>query len=344
MTNHRKLVECLVKVNPELATEIWQGMPCAILVLNRKSLAILELNPQAELLFALSREALIGKTLDTFFRDDGCVQDLHQLTDGINSPGSCYTSSVKLGNGTVIAVEVSFTHEFTFENQPAVICSLRDMSRWSAEIDEHLLDLKRIQNELTSSLKLTIEAISRTMEWRDPYTAGHQKRVSKIAVAIGQQLGWDEKRLQGLYMSAMVHDIGKIGVPSEILTKPGLLTEIERKLVQEHPETGYQILKDLAFDLPIADIVRQHHERMDGSGYPAGLHGEQILPEARVIAVSDVIEAMSTHRPYRPAVGLEAALKEIEKEAGVTLDKNVVDAALALKNSTPSLREMLADA
>lgn len=170
--------------------------------------------------------------------------------------------------------------------------------------------------------------MSRTMEWRDPYTAGHQKRVANIAAAIAHEMGWDDDKIQGLYMGAMVHDIGKVAVPSEILTKPTRLTPIEMKLVEVHPETGYQILKDLPFSWPIADMVRQHHEHMDGSGYPFGLKGEEILPEARVLAVADVIEAMSSHRPYRPARGMEAAIAEVKAAGGKTLDSEMVEAAL----------------
>lgn len=202
-----------------------------------------------------------------------------------------------------------------------------------------LAEREKIQDELLLSLKSTIEAMSRTMEWRDPYTAGHQKRVANIAAAIGHEMGWEDDRIQGLYMGSMVHDIGKVAVPSEILTKPTRLTPIEMKLVQVHPETGYQILKDLPFSWPIADMVRQHHEHMDGSGYPLGLKGEEILPEARVLAVADMIEAMSSHRPYRPARGMEAALTEVKTYAGKFFDPEVVDAAFRVVKKHPHLFE-----
>jgi putative methionine-R-sulfoxide reductase with GAF domain len=202
-----------------------------------------------------------------------------------------------------------------------------------------LIEREKMQDKLLVSLKSTIEAMSRTMEWRDPYTAGHQKRVANIAAAIGHEMGWDDDRIQGLYMGAMVHDIGKVAVPAEILTKPTRLTPIEMKLVQVHPETGYQILKDLPFSWPIADMVRQHHEHMDGSGYPLGLKGEEILPEARVLAVADMIEAMSSHRPYRPARGMEAALAEVKATAGKFFDTEVVDAAFRVIEKHPNLFE-----
>lgn len=200
-----------------------------------------------------------------------------------------------------------------------------------------LAEREKAQDKLLVSLRSTIEAMSRTMEWRDPYTAGHQKRVANIAAAIANEMGWDDEKIQGLYMGAMVHDIGKVAVPSEILTKPTRLTPIEMKLVQVHPETGYQILKDLPFSWPIAEMVRQHHEHIDGSGYPLGLKGEEILPEAKVLAVADLIEAMSSHRPYRPARGMAAAILEVKSASGKTLDPEVVEAALKVVVKHPDL-------
>jgi HD-GYP domain-containing protein (c-di-GMP phosphodiesterase class II) len=149
-------------------------------------------------------------------------------------------------------------------------------------------------------------------------------------MAIAQKLGWDRDQIQPLYMAAMVHDIGKVAVPSEILTKPTHLTTLEMQLVQGHVESGYQILKDIPFPWPIAEMVRQHHERLDGSGYPRGLKGDEICPEAKILAVADTIEAMATHRPYRPARGLQVAIDEIKSESGTKLDEKVVDAALQL--------------
>ena len=210
---------------------------------------------------------------------------------------------------------------------------------------EHLLDEEiakklKTQEQLADALRATIEAMSKTMEWRDPYTAGHQKRVASIAVAIAENLAWSDDKIRGLYMAAMVHDIGKVAVPSEILTKPTHLTDLEMRLVQEHPETGYQILKDVPFPWPIAEMVRQHHERIDGSGYPLGLKGDQILDEAKLIAVADTIEAMASHRPYRPSLGSDAAIKQIRADAGTKFDPIYVDAAVKLLESS-SLQKFL---
>jgi putative nucleotidyltransferase with HDIG domain len=208
------------------------------------------------------------------------------------------------------------------------------------QLDDQIHQKQLIQERLAASLRATIEAMSRTMEWRDPYTAGHQKRVAAISTAIARKMGLDDDAIQALYMAAMVHDIGKVAVPSEILTKPSHLTDLEMQMVQGHVESGYQILKDIPFPWPIAEMVRQHHERLDGSGYPRGLKGEEISLQARILAVADTIEAMATHRPYRPARGLTAAMDEIRAEAGAKLDARVVDAAFELMDADDTLQKL----
>ncbi len=217
---------------------------------------------------------------------------------------------------------------------------LRSIER-QHKLDDQIHEKELTQERLSTALRSTIEAMSKTMEWRDPYTAGHQKRVASISMAIGRQLGWDNERIQALYMAAMVHDIGKMAVPSEILTKPSRLTDLEMQMVQGHVEAGYQILKDIPFPWPIAEMVHQHHERLDGSGYPNGLKDEQICEEARILAVADTIEAMATHRPYRPAKGLVAAMEEIKAEAGEKLDSKVVDAAFQLLAGENELQKII---
>jgi putative nucleotidyltransferase with HDIG domain len=219
---------------------------------------------------------------------------------------------------------------------------LRSIDR-QKKLDNQIHEKEIIQERLADALKATIEAMSRTMEWRDPYTAGHQKRVASLSVTIARHLGWSDEPIQALYMAAMVHDIGKVAVPAEILTKPTHLSELEMRMVQEHAETGYQILKDIPFPWPIAEMVRQHHERLDGSGYPRGLKGDQICAEARILAVADTIEAMATHRPYRAARGLVAAMDEIQIEAGVKLDAKVVQAASDLVKTTHIFQDILSD-
>jgi putative nucleotidyltransferase with HDIG domain len=190
--------------------------------------------------------------------------------------------------------------------------------------------LEKMQMQLSAALSAMVSPIVTAMEMRDPYTSGHQSRVAEIAVAIGKELGWDEERLQGLRVAGLVHDIGKISIPSEILTKPGRLTAVERELIQDHPDSGYTILKGIPFAWPVAEIVRQHHEKLDGSGYPFGLNENAILPEAKVLAVADIVEAMASDRPYRRAISLERVLTEIEEQSGSLLDAEVVRACARL--------------
>ena len=200
---------------------------------------------------------------------------------------------------------------------------------------KQLLELERQRLEtarkhLTDVLAATVGAMVTAMEARDPYTAGHESRVADICVAIGREMGWDEGRLLGMRLGAMVHDIGKISIPTEILARPGRLKPAEYAIVKAHPETGYSILKGVPFTWPVAEMVRQHHEKLDGSGYPLGIQGDQILLESRVLAVADMVEAMASDRPYRRARGLEFALNQVESEAGTLLDAEVVRVCAAL--------------
>jgi PAS domain S-box-containing protein len=192
---------------------------------------------------------------------------------------------------------------------------------------ERLVKTERL---LTEAMSAMVAPIVLAMEMRDPYTAGHQVRVAEIACAIGKEQGWSETQLQGLRVAAMVHDIGKISISAELLTKPTKLSHAEWEIIHGHPETGFTILKDIPFAWPVAEIVRQHHEKLDGSGYPLGLKGDAILPEAKVLAVADIVEAMSAFRPYRPAIELETVLREIEGQAGTLLDAEAVRVCVAL--------------
>ncbi len=198
------------------------------------------------------------------------------------------------------------------------------------QLSEEVKARESIQKQLYQALESTIDAMSKTMEWRDPYTAGHQRKVAEIATAIGREMGLDEDKLKGIHLGCLVHDMGKVAVPSEILTKPSKLTNLEMQMVRQHVQTSYDILKDIPFFWPIAEMVFQHHERLDGSGYPRGLKGDQIILESRILGVADTVEAMSSHRPYRAAIGLDAALKIVEDGRGILFDEAVVDACLRL--------------
>lgn len=203
---------------------------------------------------------------------------------------------------------------------------MRDISeqvRLEEESRRNLLRLNR-------SMEDAIQAIATTIEKRDPYTAGHQRRVSDLAARLAMALGMPEEQVHGIRLTAAIHDIGKIHVPAEILSFPGPLPEIEFALIRTHPEVGYQILKNVDFPWPVAEMVYQHHEHLDGTGYPRGLRGDEIMIGARIITVADVVEAIALYRPYRPGLGVDTALDEITRNRGTRYDPQVVDVCLEL--------------
>lgn len=191
-------------------------------------------------------------------------------------------------------------------------------------------ELKQSMLQLRKNLAGTIKAMAMTVETRDPYTAGHQRRTSDIARNIAMQMKLSKEEINAIRMAGVIHDLGKISVPAEILSKPGKIGASEFSLIQNHPQTGYEILKGIDFNWPVAEIVRQHHERIDGSGYPFGLKGDQIRIEAKIIGVADVIEAMSSHRPYRPSLGISKAFSEVTENCGTLYDPDVVNATVEL--------------
>jgi PAS domain S-box-containing protein/putative nucleotidyltransferase with HDIG domain len=203
----------------------------------------------------------------------------------------------------------------------------------SLDVTERVLaDAALLEREqrLQRALSDTVAALGATVAQRDPYTAGHEARVAELACLIGERLGWDESVRTALRTAALVHDVGKIAIPAEILSKPTRLTPVEFELIKTHPKAGYDILAGIAFEDHVADVVLQHHERLDGSGYPAGLRGADILPAARVLAVADVVEAMVSHRPYRPALPVAEAIAEIRGGLGARYDTAAGEACLGL--------------
>lgn len=199
-------------------------------------------------------------------------------------------------------------------------------------IERKAIERERLQSaeRMKRVLLQTVKAVSLTLEMRDPYTAGHQRRVAQLAVAIGERMGLAPHVIEGLHTGALIHDLGKINVPSDFLTRPGKLSEAAFQVIKSHPAVGAEIVGGIEFPWPVAEMIRQHHERLDGSGYPEGLTGNAIITEARILAVADVVEAISSHRPYRPSLGIEAALAEIRDHAGTRYDPAVVEACLAV--------------
>ncbi|MDP2647040.1 MAG: response regulator [Desulfobacterales bacterium] len=247
-----------------------------------------------------------------------------------------------------VIVITAFYEDFTYE--AAIENGANDFLEKPVRHTELLLRMKRVLKERTmlnkrkqaeeerkvtlerlrKALGATVRALVVTSEIRDPYTAGHQRRVADLARSIGEKLSLSDDQIDGIRMASTIHDLGKISVPAEILSKPAKLDDIEFALIKRHSLSGYDILKDIDFPWPVARMVLEHHERLDGSGYPNGLTVDNILLESRVIAVADVVEAIASHRPYRAGLGIDVALDEIEKNKGILYDREVVDACLKL--------------
>lgn len=198
------------------------------------------------------------------------------------------------------------------------------------EAKKNITDVLKIHDRLQATLTGVIHSLATVVEMRDPYTAGHQRRVSQLASAIAKELGLSRKQYGGIRIAGLLHDLGKVSVPLEILSRPGKISEEEYSLIKRHPQIGYEILHDIKFDSPVADIILQHHEKWNGSGYPHGLSGNGIILEARILCVADVMEAMSFHRPYRPAFDIDSTLDEILRNKGILYDPELVEICVRL--------------
>ena len=280
-----------------------------ILILDENSI-VKFMNPAAESIFGTKSKHFVGQTFE------------HLII-----PGKPTELDIIIGDGKSVVAEMRVM-ETEWESNKAYLASLRDITnrkRMQQRLQRSLDNLKDVMDG-------TIRAMALAVEMRDPYTSGHQHRVAQLAQAIAEEINLPADTIEGVYMAASIHDIGKISLPAEILSKPLKLTEIERKMIQAHSKVGYDILNGVDFSWPIAQIVLQHHERMDGSGYPHGLGGKEVLIEARIVGVADVVETMASHRPYRPAMGLDKALEEVFKNRGRLYDEKVVNACLILFN------------
>jgi PAS domain S-box-containing protein len=230
-------------------------------------------------------------------------------------------------DGSTVWVELAASFLRDSNSKPTgVLTVTRDITE-RKQAEERL---KETLSRLRKSIDTTIQVLVSAVEFIDPYTAGHQLRVADLARAIASEMRLPQEQIDGIRMAGSIHDIGKLSIPAEILSKPTKLTNIEFSLIKEHPQSGYEMLKDVESPWPLAEIVYQHHERMDGSGYPRNLKGDEIILEARIMAVADVVEAMASHRPYRPAIGIDVAMEEIEKNKGILYDAAVANACLRL--------------
>ena len=280
-----------------------------ILILDENSI-VKFMNPAAESIFGTKAKHFVGQTFE------------HLII-----PGKPTELDIIIGDGKSVVAEMRVM-ETEWEGKKAYLASLRDITdrkRMQLRLQVSLDNLKEVMDG-------TIRAMALAVEMRDPYTSGHQHRVAQLAQAIAEEISLPADRIEGVYWAASIHDIGKISLPAEILSKPVALNEIERKMIQAHSKVGYDILNGIDFSWPIAQIVLQHHERLDGSGYPHGLGGNEILIEARIVGVADVVETMASHRPYRPSIGLDKALEEVFKNKGRLYDEAVVNACLMLFN------------
>ncbi|MBU0622335.1 MAG: PAS domain S-box protein [Gammaproteobacteria bacterium] len=286
-------------------------------------------SPQVFELLGHRAEDVIGKTPFDLMTPE----DATRLREQFAAVASERSHFRLLGNanlhkdGHVVYMETSGTPMFDAHGE---FRGYRGIDRDITERKEAEKERRVSAEKLEQLLMQTIGAISATVEARDPYTAGHEQRVAQLASAIAVEMGLSAEAVHGISLASSIHDLGKIRVPAEILSKPGKLSPIEYELVKIHSQTGYDIIKDIEFPLPIALMVLQHHERLDGSGYPQGLKDGQILLEAKIMGVADVVEAMSMHRPYRPGLGIDAALEEISRHRGVMYDADVVDSCVAL--------------
>lgn len=230
-------------------------------------------------------------------------------------------------DGSLVPVEVKYTFLRDSQGRPVEVLAIaRDISEQKQAQEE----AKHSTERLIIAMEHAIQAMTVIVEMRDPHTAGHQQRVTQLACAIAKQVGLSKEQINGLRLAGLIHDIGKVRVPAEILTNPNGLSDPELMMIKAHPVLGYEILRTIDFPWPVAQIVLQHHERMNGSGYPSGLSGKDIIVEARILAVADVVEAMASHRPYRPSLGINKALEEISQNKGVLYDAKAVDACLTL--------------
>lgn len=280
------------------------------------------MNAVAEEVLGIGEAQAVGCELGAIYR----YKHDASLAAG-NNDGGREVVLLEAAGGRTLPVEHNLSHVVDDAGQAVgTVAVFRDVSsrlRVQRELRESV-------SQLRLALEATVNALTVTSEKRDPFTAGHQERVSRLAFALAELLGLSEVRREGLRLAGLVHDIGKIHVPSEILAKPETLSTMEMEVVRDHCQVGYEILKDIPFPWPVARMVLEHHERVDGSGYPGGLTGEKLLLESRILAVADVVEAMHSHRPYRAALGREAALDEICSRRGTAYDPDVVDACLLL--------------
>jgi PAS domain S-box-containing protein len=328
ITERKRAEEKLRRMNTFL-NSIIENIPDMIFLKHAKDLSYVRFNRAGEELLGYSRDELVGKNAYDFFpkeQADFIIETDREVLRGKNVVDIPEESLQTRNKG-----------ERTLHTKKVPLLDANGEPEYLLGISEDITDQKRAEEKLQKTLEslrkavgTTIQVMVSAVEARDPYTAGHQLRVADLARTIATEMGLPRDRIESIRLAGSIHDIGKLSVPAELLSKPTKLSEIEFSLIKEHARKGYEILQNVESSWPLAEIVYQHHERMDGSGYPRNLKGDDILIEARIIAVADVVEAMASHRPYRPTLGMNTALEEITKNKGIIYDEAVADACLRL--------------
>lgn len=318
ITERRRIQEALTQ-SEEKFRKAFYTSPDAVNINRLDDGMYVSINPGFTRTTGYTEEDIVGKTSIEFNIWDN-IADRNRLVEGLKRDGKVANlEAVFRMKGGGVRSGLMSASVIDLDGVPHIINITRDIT-----------DRKESIEKLRRTLEATVQAMAVTVESRDPYTAGHQRRVADLARAIAAEMNFSADRIDGIVTAAIVHDLGKICVPAEILSKPTGLTNLEFELIKTHPQAGYDILKDIEFPWPIARMILEHHERMDGSGYPKHLKGDEILMEARILAVSDVVESMGSHRPYRPTLGMGAAIEEIERNRGTFYDPDVVDACLRI--------------
>jgi len=335
--NARRRTEQELEKERKRAAQYLEIAGVAMVVLNREGEVTL-INRRGSEILGYPREEILGKNWFQHFLPveirDRVYQYFSQMVQGERPPAERFENPVLTFSGEVRLI--AWRNSLIRDEAGCVVGTLSsgvditEQRKMEEQLRASEEETRRTLEALRKALNGIIQAMAAAVEIRDPYTAGHQRRVADLARTIAREMGLAKEQVDGVRMAGIVHDLGKISIPAEILSKPIRLNEIEFALIKTHPEVGYEILKDIDFPWPVALTVRQHHERINGSGYPQGLTGEEMLLEARILAVADVVEAIASHRPYRPAHGITVALEEIEKNQGVLYDPEVVEICLRL--------------
>jgi len=321
----RKQAEEALRLSEENYRNLFENAGEAIYVVQDGKLVFF--NPMATMVIGYSAEELMSRSFIAFLHPDDRDMIIDRYTrrmKGEELP-HIYPFRIIHRDGHVKWVELNAVL-INWRGKPATLNFMSDITERKRAEEESKQSFKRMRK----ALKATVHAISMVVEMKDPYTSGHQQRVADLARSIAKEMGLSPDQQDFIRTASSIHDIGKIAIPSEILSKPKKLTDLEFSLIKTHAQSGYDILKDIEFPWPVANIILQHHERMDGSGYPHGLKGNDILLEARILAVADVMEAIASHRPYRSGLGIDFALEEISRNKGILYDADVAGACLKL--------------